>query len=502
MLFWVFASRRAPVRRYYTVFMITSLVLSLGAFLYYCRVSLPIAFFLMPTRWWELMAGCMAYFAVKRYSFSSHRLLVSIGFVALLCIFFLPAKYEECATIGSVLLTCLLLLFVRQGEGVYRVLTSKPLIYIGLLSYSLYLWHWSVLFLSNWTVGISLPLVPLQLGLILALAAAAYHFVELPLRRRLWFSSRFATVGIGLAGSVALSILLLVLSSPVSEKLYTGKPVVVVKAATYESPRPVNGSIVIIGDSHAYEYCGVGRSVATRYERDLTCISNSATIFPTISDAVPSNGVTLSKSLLKSKTMNDTVDQTLGGGSGSNHRLIILSSFYTFYFAEHVGTLESQRLNNYDSHGKSINPEQALKLWLDKFDVFADQHPTDSIVVILSTPVMPNLYLNEMCEPEWFRPTISSKCIVQIDRATEMARLASVDSMIAARVSKHRNARVFQPFDVICPPTSTTCSSSIGGVRIYDDEHHLNSIGSEMVWSVLEKFLVESNILHRPAPKS
>ena len=42
---------------------------------------------------------------------------------------------------------------------------------VGLLSYALYLWHWSVLSISAWTVGIHPWTVPFQVGLILAVRA-------------------------------------------------------------------------------------------------------------------------------------------------------------------------------------------------------------------------------------------------------------------------------------------------------------------------------------------
>ncbi|MCR2740583.1 hypothetical protein NSQ98_25385, partial [Salmonella enterica] len=41
---------------------------------------------------------------------------------------------------------------------VARLLASAPMRRIGLLSYSLYLWHWPVFVLMRWTVGLQTPL--------------------------------------------------------------------------------------------------------------------------------------------------------------------------------------------------------------------------------------------------------------------------------------------------------------------------------------------------------
>jgi peptidoglycan/LPS O-acetylase OafA/YrhL len=65
------------------------------------------------------------------------------------------------------------------------LLAQPPLVWLGLRSYSFYLWHWPVLALTRPGLDVSLPrglLVPLQLLAVLALADLSYRFVELPFR--------------------------------------------------------------------------------------------------------------------------------------------------------------------------------------------------------------------------------------------------------------------------------------------------------------------------------
>jgi peptidoglycan/LPS O-acetylase OafA/YrhL len=65
------------------------------------------------------------------------------------------------------------------------LLAQPPLIWLGLRSYSFYLWHWPVLALTRPGLDVSLPrgvLIPLQLLVVLALADLSYRFVELPFR--------------------------------------------------------------------------------------------------------------------------------------------------------------------------------------------------------------------------------------------------------------------------------------------------------------------------------
>jgi peptidoglycan/LPS O-acetylase OafA/YrhL/lysophospholipase L1-like esterase len=65
------------------------------------------------------------------------------------------------------------------------LLARPPLVWLGLRSYSFYLWHWPVLALTRPGLDVSLPrglLIPLQLLVVLALADLSYRFVELPFR--------------------------------------------------------------------------------------------------------------------------------------------------------------------------------------------------------------------------------------------------------------------------------------------------------------------------------
>jgi peptidoglycan/LPS O-acetylase OafA/YrhL/lysophospholipase L1-like esterase len=65
------------------------------------------------------------------------------------------------------------------------LLARPALVWLGLRSYSFYLWHWPLLALTRPGLDVSLPrgiLIPLQLLAVLALADLSYRFVELPFR--------------------------------------------------------------------------------------------------------------------------------------------------------------------------------------------------------------------------------------------------------------------------------------------------------------------------------
>ena len=50
------------------------------------------------------------------------------------------------------------------------------------MSYSLYLWHWGILSISHWTVGVSWWTIPIQILLIFSLSLFSYFIFEKPPR--------------------------------------------------------------------------------------------------------------------------------------------------------------------------------------------------------------------------------------------------------------------------------------------------------------------------------
>ncbi len=102
------------------------------------------------------------------------------------------------------------------------LLGNPPLVWLGLRSYSFYLWHWPVLALTR--PGIDVPmhgplLAALQLGVTLGLADLSYRYVEQPFRQRRDSKSAPAWLGVGrpaLAAGVAATVIVVGWSGIVS----------------------------------------------------------------------------------------------------------------------------------------------------------------------------------------------------------------------------------------------------------------------------------------------
>ncbi len=145
--------------------------------------------------------------------------MLARGFLlaALVGLLVLPLSLAAWVTVAVVLVTAFLLRQLTRGQWSQRLLGAGPLRYLGLISYAPYLWHWSVLSLSVWTVGIEARTVPFQLALILLLAVVSHYGIEKPLRAARWGGTAALTLLVVLPSFAVAAAWTWGLSGPPSE---------------------------------------------------------------------------------------------------------------------------------------------------------------------------------------------------------------------------------------------------------------------------------------------
>ena len=103
--------------------------------------------------------GSIHAFELGQAHWSLPPLPLLLGLVVLMAA---PMGFGLLPVVASVVITALLLASLRPSTAAHGLLSSPPMVFVGLLSYSLYLWHWSVLSLSRWTIGLEPRTMPLQ----------------------------------------------------------------------------------------------------------------------------------------------------------------------------------------------------------------------------------------------------------------------------------------------------------------------------------------------------
>lgn len=155
-------------------------------------------FYLLPTRAWELLLGSFLA-AIPAQRITNRWLTESLSWGGLLAILWAVFFYHrETRFPGSAaILPCVGAAFIIWANGqnltsVGKLLALRPVVFIGLISYSLYLWHWPVLVFTNyWTFNPISPGLRLMLVLVsLVLAFLSWRYVETPFRNRVIFDSK------------------------------------------------------------------------------------------------------------------------------------------------------------------------------------------------------------------------------------------------------------------------------------------------------------------------
>ena len=174
-----------------------------------------VGFYLLPTRAWELGLGiALALFSIRGFKIQSPRvaeIFSASGIIAIVAsaIFFtdgtpFPGLTALVPTLGAAL-------FIASNEQ-HKTRTGKWLSYplvvlVGLISYSLYLWHWPVFVFA--ALASATPLTALDMigltALSLLLAWTSYQYIETPVRKKQLFTTHRQVYLYGL-GALALLV--------------------------------------------------------------------------------------------------------------------------------------------------------------------------------------------------------------------------------------------------------------------------------------------------------
>ena len=177
--------------RKYLAFLLVALTLfSVAVSEWVTQVTFGAAYYLLPTRMFELLIGALL--AIFYVNLNRPKLWIAnlLSIMGLIAIFFSAIHLHEghsfpgitalLPTLGAILV---IYAGINQEAWITKLLSTKHLVAIGLISYSVYLWHWPIIVFINY-VGIKLDLT---LSLLIVFASLflgwfSWKFVESPFR--------------------------------------------------------------------------------------------------------------------------------------------------------------------------------------------------------------------------------------------------------------------------------------------------------------------------------
>lgn len=177
--------------------------------IWFVSISPNIAFYILPTRAWEIALGSIVAVIlskniINKNNLSICNLLSLIGLILILISIFTfnnkvlsPSYYLLIPTIG----TCLIIIFSNENTLTYKLLSLRPIVFIGLLSYSLYLWHQPIFsFLRIYSIEEpSTNTFLISIVFIFLISYLSLKYIETPFRNKKAVSQKaiftFAVVG-------------------------------------------------------------------------------------------------------------------------------------------------------------------------------------------------------------------------------------------------------------------------------------------------------------------
>lgn len=459
------------------------------------------AFFMLHSRAWELGVGAGLALALLWRKPRVHwlgDLLVAGGLLGIgvaLSVLDGDLPYPGTAALLPVLSTAAVIAgaSVAPSGILVRILSARPVVAVGLLSYGWYLWHWPLLAYAR-VIRLGerdLARDAALAALALVLAWVTYVIIESPIRqRRIWSSwSSARTLGV----SAALTGLLFAVSMGLDYRsdlilADPAHPLAGVLAATVDgdpkrklchiggkfgrlgpvedcsTPASSGKRILLWGDSHAAHIARMVEASASVHGIGVTHRSNSGC--PPVLGVQPADDA--SKQAI-CKTFNEAVLREIEGLRGQGLVGVVIAGRWTLWQGKpSISTLDSQRMRRLvptDAH-----PASAIEALEAGVRLTVDTLTSLGLKVIVLGPMPEQRYRVPWCVAR----RSAQACAVPRDE--QIAYRADAMKVLASATDGNGLARIADPFVQLCD--SDICPVQVQGMVLYRDDDHLSSAGA------------------------
>ena len=493
--------------------LIISLLLSIWA-----STHAPVPnFYLAPTRIWEILTGSICAFilfdseAVSRF----RNVYSSFGFVLIAVSVFVfdnLTPFPSFYTLAPVLGTCLIIIYGDQTH-VGRLLGTKFFVGLGLISYSLYLWHQPLLAYLR-LVGISiLDLMDfiLFISVLLSLSYFSWRFVERPFRdpnifsRSLVFS--FTGVGILVFCLIGLYVYKLdgmperfdieVLNSIApqgNEYACEGRLFEAIDGMKACEFGDVSGNktIVLLGDSHADAFSAGLDPLFKQYGiKGLRMYSDSCHPIPGIYD-----------SRYVHREICERINRQLADYLSNDISAVITELRWTFRLYPVEDEITKLNFDNLEGGVERENPPRENFIFDGKDRDLSKNGKKRAVVDYveqLNALKIPILVVGPVPEPGWHVPKMNMRMYLrnfEKETVSTSYELYSKRNRLVLEIltdlDELENVTMVFPHEVLCSETTGRCLVQEHGEPLYFDDDHLSLKGATQVVDRIVAPFIES----------
>ncbi len=446
-----------------------------------------LAFYLLPSRFWELAAGAVLFqYHWRGYLIPQNvigiRLTAILGVVLLVSsivwtnIKAFPYPWAILPVFGAVALISAARSPVSKRSYIIHLLRSPVAAYLGRTSYSLYLWHWPVVVMMRWTVGFATGLdFAIALVLTFFLGLVSYHTVE----RSFLTSSKLRGLpawqivlsGITLTASAAVCFYFIVksgysLSVVNTQAGWRASDMPAMSSLSHHDLHKTTRTLWVIGDSHAGAYSGMVREAAARagmrvQMKEVPGCSVANLWWPDSNSGV----------------CRDTLKKLLTDFSRHYAKgdVVFLASLRGQRLSDQWGMYKPSKLKWVLKSDRSPYYRKALQ---QARELIASFQSLD-VVIIIDTP-KPVFRAPVFRCSDWFNsmnPVCSPGFEVSKDELMKIDKPV-LESLYTLK-SEYPDLIIFDPFPLLCP--GSTCSVLRDGKPLFFDQDHLSGYGNRVL---------------------
>jgi len=478
------------------------LLISFGLNIAYIERKPDVAFFSLPTRAWELLCGAMLAVLPARKHAVRPWLAQSVGAAGLGAVLLAVFTFDR----GTVFPGWAALLPVfgataliwSGGQGstwAGQLLSARVFVWIGLLSYSLYLWHWPVYVYAN---AISIDgIQPWEAAgwmlLALGLAWLSWRFVELPFREKRLLAGRKPVLVGGLMAMAVLAVTGSVVRSQEGfPQRLTGKALEYAQAREWQAGQMK--CMLVTKDKKFDKACLLGGNPEVPATRLVWGDSHAAALMPAIESGAKREGrpvwlysMSACPPILSDdprQRCKDFNEQTMEQVRRLQIKDVVLASNWSLYV---YGREDGDKKVLLNAHDNTAQAEARMALAIEA-RVAAIRAAGAQVWLFKEVPLQRKGAISRLTSLARIGRSadgLGRPLEEHLARQHFLSRL--FDSMSAADPGVH----VIDPTPLMC--ADQVCSIEVNGHSKYKDEDHLSDTGSARLSPLFTPMLLGAN---------